>query len=155
GGTVFEVDARDGHQVARVNPFGTAVDPSIYVAGPLVADDRGNVYYNALRLDSSESATGAWLVQGRPAGTARVASFADLIPRAPTTCVGAFTNSTLPWPPAPDALPASGPCGPQRPGLNVAPAVGPDGTVYTISRADFNERYSYVVAATRDLAPKW
>jgi outer membrane protein assembly factor BamB len=155
GGTVFQVDARDGHQVARVNPFGTTVDPTIYVAGPLVADGRGSVYYNALKLDENENAVGSWLVQVRPNGSSRIASFADLVPGAPTTCVGAFNNSTLPWPPAPDALPASGPCGLQRPGLNVAPAIGPDGTVYTISRADFNERYSYVVAATRDLAPRW
>jgi hypothetical protein len=152
---VFRVDAEDGHQVARVNPFGTAVDPSIYVAGPLVADSRGNVYYNALQLDASENAVGAWLVGTSPDGGARKTSFADLVPGAPATCVGAFNNTTLPWPPAPDSLPASAPCGPQRPGLNVGPAVAPDGTIYTISRADFNERYSYVVAANPDLSPKW
>jgi len=155
GGTVFRVDAGSGRQLARINPFGATADPSIYVAGPLVADGRGGVLYNALQLNANENAVGAWLVRVRADGSSRVASFADLIPGAPTSCVGAFTNATLPWPPAPDSLPASGPCGLQRPGLNVAPAVAPDGTVYTISRADFNERYSYVVAATADLAPKW
>lgn len=155
GGTVFAVDAQDGHLVARVNPFGTTVDPATYVAGPLVADARGNVFYNALRLDASENAVGSWLVRVAPDGSSRIASFADLVPDAPTTCVGAFGNSTLPWPPAPGVLPASRPCGLQRPGLNVAPAIAPDGTVYTISRADFNERYSYVVAANPDLTPMW
>jgi hypothetical protein len=155
GGTVLRVAAGDGHQIARVNPFGTAIDPTTYVAGPLVADASGNVYYNALKLDANENAVGSWLVRVSPDGSSRTASFADLIPGAPATCVGAFNNSTLPWPPAPDSLPPSSPCGPQRPGLNVAPAIAPDGTVYTISRADFNERYSYVVAANRDLTPKW
>jgi hypothetical protein len=155
GGTVFKVDAGDGHQIARVNPFGTTVDPTTYVAGPLVADARGNVYYNALKLDANENAVGSWLVRVGPDGRSTTASFATLIPGAPATCVGAFNNTTLPWPPAPDSIPASGPCGLQRPGLNVAPAVAPDGTVYTISRADFNERYSYVVAANPDLSPKW
>lgn len=155
GGTVFQVSAQTGQPLARINPFGTAVDPTTYVAGPLVADRYGDIYYNALKLDASEHALGAWLVRIGPEGSTRAASFASLVPGAPTTCVGAFTNDTLPWPPAPDALPASAPCGLQRPGLNVAPAVGPDGTIYTISRADFNERYSYVVAANPDLSPKW
>lgn len=155
GGTVFRVDAGSGRQIARVNPFGSTIDPNTYVSGPLVADSRGNVYYNALQLDANQNATGAWLVEVRPDGSSRTQTFANLVPGAPTSCVGAFDNTTLPWPPAPGVLPASGPCGIQRPGLNVAPAVGPDGTVYTISRADFNERYSYVVAANPDLSPKW
>jgi hypothetical protein len=155
GGTVFRVDARDGHQIAHVNPFGSAIDPNTYVAGPLVADYHGDVFYNALKLDANQNAVGSWLVRVSPDGSSRTASFADLIPGAPTTCVGAFNNTTLPWPPAPDVLPPSSPCGIQRVGLNVAPAIAPDGTIYTISRADFNERYSYVVAANRDLTPKW
>jgi outer membrane protein assembly factor BamB len=155
GGTVFRVNAVNGQQLARVNPFGATIDPNTYVSGPLVADYHGNVYYNALQLDANQNATGAWLVKVGPDGSSQIESFANLVPGAPTTCVGAFNNTTLPWPPAPGVLPASGPCGIQRPGLNVSPAVGPDGTVYTISRADFNERYSYVVAANPDLSPKW
>jgi hypothetical protein len=155
GGTVFRIDAGDGHQIARVNPFGATIDPNTYVSGPLVADARGDVYYNALQLDASQHANGAWLVEVRPDGSSRTESFADLVLGAPATCVGAFDNTTLPWPPAPGVLPPSGPCGIQRPGLNVAPAIGPDGTIYTISRADFNERYSFVVAANPDLSPKW
>jgi hypothetical protein len=42
-----------------------------------------------------------------------------------------------------------------RPGINVAPAVGPDGTIYTIARNHFVTRYGYVVAVNSDLTPKW
>jgi hypothetical protein len=52
-------------------------------------------------------------------------------------------------------VPASITCGSQRPGLNVAPAVAPDGTIYTISRAHFNSRYTYLVALDSTLTPKW
>jgi outer membrane protein assembly factor BamB len=155
GGTVFKVDAGSGRQLARISPFGATLDPNTYVSGPLTADGRGSVYYNVLQLDASENAAGSWLVKIDPSGRASRTSFADLVPGAPTTCAGAFTNSTLPWPPSPDAIPASAPCGPQRPGINVAPAIAPDGTIYTVSRADFNERYSYIVAATPELRPKW
>jgi hypothetical protein len=39
--------------------------------------------------------------------------------------------------------------------MNIAPAVAPDGTIYTVSRADFNSRYSYLVAVNPNLTPKW
>lgn len=155
GGTIFQVDAGDGHQIARINPFGATIDPNTYVSGPLTIDTGGNVYYNALQIDANQSATGAWLVRVSPDASSRITSFATLVPGAPTSCVGAFTNASLPWPPAPDSLPPTSPCGIQRPGLNVGPAIAPDGTVYTISRADNNERYSYVVATNPDLSPKW
>jgi hypothetical protein len=155
GGTVYRVSADSGRQLAQINPFGTSIDPNTYVAGPLTVDRDGSVFYNALRLDATQTTTDSWLVRIDPDGRTRLARFADLVPGAPTDCVGQFANDTLPWPPAPDAVPASAPCGLQRPGLNVAPAVAPDGTVYTISRADKNERYGYVVATTHDLRPKW
>jgi outer membrane protein assembly factor BamB len=46
-------------------------------------------------------------------------------------------------------------CGSQRPGINVAPAIAPDGTVYTISRTHFNDRWGYLVAVNGDLTAKW
>src|SRR5207247_11278919 len=46
-------------------------------------------------------------------------------------------------------------CGSQRPGLNVAPAVGADGTIFTVSRSHLASRYAYVVAVNDDLTPKW
>src|SRR5206468_12029728 len=55
----------------------------------------------------------------------------------------------------PDAVVPTGPCGTQRPGINVAPAIAPDGTIYTVSRAHFRTRYGYVIAVNPDLTPKW
>jgi len=43
----------------------------------------------------------------------------------------------------------------QRPGLNVAPAIAPDGTIYTVSRAHGDGNIAYLVALTASLAPKW
>jgi outer membrane protein assembly factor BamB len=39
--------------------------------------------------------------------------------------------------------------------VNVAPAVAPDGTIYTVSRAHFNARDAYLVAVNTDLTPRW
>ena len=33
-----------------------------------------------------------------------------------------------PWPPSPDAVPSNAPCGSQRPGVNVVPAIAPEHT---------------------------
>jgi outer membrane protein assembly factor BamB len=46
-------------------------------------------------------------------------------------------------------------CGSQRAGLNIAPAVAPDGTIYTVSRAQFNARYSFLIALNSDLSLRW
>jgi outer membrane protein assembly factor BamB len=37
----------------------------------------------------------------------------------------------------------------------VAPAIAPDGTVYSVSRAHLRSRYSYLLAVNPDLTPKW
>jgi outer membrane protein assembly factor BamB len=153
GGTVFQLDAQSGRELRRVNPFG-AIDPATYVAGPLTAGDRGDVYYNALRLNPDETTADSWLVRIDPAGRTSTTRFSDLVPNAAATCFGGF-HADLPWPPSRDALPPSGPCGPQRPGLNVAPAIAADGTVYTVSRADNTEAYGFLVAAGADLGPRW
>jgi len=39
--------------------------------------------------------------------------------------------------------------------LNVAPAVAPDGTIYTVSVAHFDRMATYLVAVNSDLTPKW
>jgi outer membrane protein assembly factor BamB len=39
--------------------------------------------------------------------------------------------------------------------LNVAPAVGTDGTIYTVSRTHLNSRWGWMVAVNPDLTPKW
>jgi hypothetical protein len=162
GGSVFRV-RKDTGAGTRISPFGAAIDPSIYVAGGLAADAAGNVYYNAIQLDPagpwSRDALGAWLVQVRPDGTFRRAAFADLTPGGPPAlaqCERQFGGATpLPFPPSPDAAPPTGPCGSQRPGLNVVPAIGADGTVFTVSRAHFADRYAWLIAVDSSLTPRW
>ncbi len=165
GGSVFQLDATTGAQLARFNPFGT-LDTNTFVAGPLTIDGAGNVIYNAIKLNADLSTADSWLVKITSAGASGTAEYGSLVANAPTTCFRTFGTSLLPWPkgtdptdpksPAdPNARPATGPCGMQRVGINIAPAVAPDGTIYSATTADFNSRYSYVVAANADLTPKW
>ncbi|MDP8979013.1 MAG: hypothetical protein M3O35_00320 [Acidobacteriota bacterium] len=76
-------------------------------------------------------------------------------PAAGGACETSFSNSALPWPPSPTAVPGNIACGTQRVGLNIAPAVAPDGTIYSVTRAHFNERYGFLVAVNPDLTKKW
>ncbi len=158
GGSVYKLNRDDGSIVARITPF-SPLNPAIYVAGPLTTDSDGNLYYNALGMSSiNVDVFGAWLVKIDNIGNVRSASFKDLVPGAPSSssaCFTSFSFDTLPWPPAPNAVPPQAPCGSQRPGVNVAPAIAPNGTIYTLSRAHFNTRYSYLVAVNPDLTPKW
>ena len=155
GGTVFELDAESGLVRRRFEPFGATIDPSIFVAGPVAAGADGDVYYDALKLTADFRTAGSWLVRiDRRGGVSKV-SFTDLVPDGPTSCTTTFDLGQLPWPPGPDAVPPSAPCGIQRAALNVAPAIAPDGTVYAVSQADFNNAYSYLVAVRPDLKPKW
>jgi outer membrane protein assembly factor BamB len=152
----------DGTRIARFNPFGTTVDPTIFVAGPPAVDASGNIYYNAVQLDTAAPYTadsrGAWLVKIAADGTISKATFASLTPNAPAAngqCTTAFNTSQLPWPPSPEAVAPATRCGPQRPGINVAPAIAADGTIYTVSRAHLNTRWGFLVAVNPDLTPKW
>ncbi len=159
GGTVFRVDRETGASGGRINPF-TDIDPDRYVAGGLAVAPDGGVIYDVLGLATDPQAiTGAWLVRVEPGGgaTSRV-DFAAIVPGAPAPddlCVGTFSTGERPWPPSPMSVPNSAPCGAQRPGINVVPAVAPDGTIYTLSRAHRNDRYSYLVAVHPDLSPAW
>ncbi|HKR65402.1 MAG TPA: hypothetical protein VJZ00_16840, partial [Thermoanaerobaculia bacterium] len=162
GGTVLEIDRATGAQRRRLGPFGETIDPTIYVIGPITADDAGNLYYNALKLPATSSWVGdhqgAWLVKITPSGVASRVTYQELVPSAPAAnaqCLADFTTDQQPWPPSPTAVPRSITCGSQRSGLNVAPAVGPDGTIYTVSRAHLNSRWSWLVAVNPDLTPKW
>jgi len=162
GGTVYKLDRTTGAVVARINPFGNNVDAKIFVAGPLSADNAGNVYYNAIKLANNNPWTvdviNSWLVKITPNGTALKATFTSLTPGAPAAndpCKVGFSNNQLPWPPSPDAIPPTSPCGTQRPGINIAPAIAPDGTIYTASRAHLVTRYNYLIAVNPDLTPKW
>jgi hypothetical protein len=160
GGTVYRVSKSTGVADARINPFAD-VDPSRYVAGGLAAAPSGAILYNAVGLASPDPLAdirGAWLVRIAPDGMPSKVGFATIVPSAPGAtqpCRGVFLRSERPWPPSPDAVPPSAPCGSQRPGINVVPAVAPDGTIYTVSRAHANDRYAYLVAVHPDLTPAW
>jgi outer membrane protein assembly factor BamB len=161
GGTVHKVATDTGAAVARLNPF-SSIDPSRYVAGGLAVAPDGAVVYDALALSASgqwtADAAGAWLVRIAPDDTTGRADFASLVTGAPqplAACRQSFSVNQLPWPPSPGAVPTFAPCGSQRPGLNVVPAIAPDGTIYVVSRAHFNDRYAYLVAVHADLTPSW
>ncbi len=161
-GTVAKVNTSNGTVAASINPFGTPKDKNIFVAGPLSADKNGNVYYNAIKLSNDkpwdDNVVDSWLVKIAPNNTATKVSFATITPGAPAAtdpCQVGFSTAQLPWPPSPDAVTTTVPCGSQRPGLNVAPAIASDGTIYTISRAHFVTRYNYLIAVNSNLTPKW
>jgi len=159
-GGVLRVAKDSGRVVARLEPFRTMT--GVFVAGGLAADEVGNVYYNAVQLAADdpwgEDVLGAWLVRITLAGTATTVPFGTLVagaPRAGDLCTAAFSTEPLPWPPGTAASPPRLPCGSQRPGINVIPAVSADGTIFTVSRAHRNGRYGYVVAVHADLSPRW
>jgi len=160
GGTVYKVSQSDGSVISQINPFGT-VDPSIFVAGPLTADDSENIYYNAIQVVLAwpweSDIVNAWLVKIAPNDTAHIAKYSSLLPDAPTSCLSVFSQSKLPWPPSPTAVPPSITCGGQRPPLNVAPAISADGsTLFTVSRAQFTGRTAFLLAVkTVNLSLRW
>lgn len=162
-GSVLRVDPNTGAIVDRLGPPPAPADRIVVVSGPLVVDSAGNIFYNIIELAASNS---PWTVDIKNAHLARIApdrsftsvSYGAIVKGAPAgtaACLGTFNEADLPWPPSPSALPATVPCGSQRPGVNVAPAVASDGTIYTISRAHLNSRYGYLVAVNADLTPKW
>ena len=162
GGTVMKLSKSNGSVVADINPFGTSEDRDIFVAGPLSADKNGNVFYNAIKLSHSrpwdDDVVDSWLVKIAPNNTASKVSFSVLTPGAPAAtdpCKVQFGNATLPWPPSPTAVPPSIPCGSQRPGINVAPAIASNGTIYTVSRGHFVSRYNFLIAVNPNLTLKW
>jgi hypothetical protein len=161
GGTLFKLSKGSGKVVTRINPFG-AIDPRTYEVGPPVADQHGNIYYQAITLAPSNpwstDIEGAWLIKVRPDDTISKVSFTTLAVGAPapsSPCKLQFSEEELPWPPSPTAEPPSVPCGSQRPSVNAAPAVALDGTVYVVSRAHRADRYSYLLAVNPDLTPRW
>jgi hypothetical protein len=164
GGTIFKLNQGDGTIASRINPFGGGIDPNTFVAGPISADDAGNVYFNAIKLDTvdpwgalnSTDVVDSWLVKVAADDSTGMVSYKSLVSGAPTTCTTNYNYTTdTPWPP-PNPAP-TGPCGSQRVGLNVAPAISSDGnTVYSVTRAHLRSRYSYLVAVNQaDLSPKW
>lgn len=166
GGSVHKVDRLTGQAVTRIQPFGDTLDPDLYVAGGLAADDDGNIYYTALKLDHDAPYTSdasGWIVKVRPDDGFTARDTHELATGAPdpgALCRDAFPNDTpRPLPPADDAngivLPPEVPCRSQRPLMNLVPAIGADGTVFLVTRAHGAARTSFFVALNADLSPKW
>ena len=164
GGTILEVDRESGAITRRLGVFG-AIDPNTYVTSPIVIDTSGNLYYNTVKVAVTNPWTtdhfGAWLVKISPDGSAARASYTTLVPGAPASsaaCTNAFAPSQQPWPPSPDAVAPAVVCGSQRAGMNIAPAIGDDGTIYTVSRTHLpanSSRWGWLVAVNPDLTPRW
>lgn len=158
GGTVFQVSKETGLQRARLNPF-PDLDVSRYVAGGLAVGPDGSVVYDVVApVNLFRPVAESWLIKLEPGGRASRVDFATLVPGAPGAadpCQGSFAQSQRPWPPSTTAVPPTSACGAQRPGINVVPAVAPDGTIYVVSRADLADRYAYLVAVHPDLTPAW
>jgi hypothetical protein len=165
-GAVTQLDRATGQVRATISPFGS--NANVFVAGPLTATSAGDILYTAIELDSADpwgdNDPAGFLVRVR-AGAATRIPWTNLVPGAPTpqntNCEGTYPNpNAQPLPP----LTAGGAvqpapsvrCGIQRPALNAAPAIGPDGTIFVASRSHRLARYAYVVAVNpADLSPRW
>ena len=165
GGTIFKVNKSTGAQIARINPFGT-IDDNTYTAGPISADPSGNLYYNVVQLQPgggsfyAKDSVDSWLVKVAPDNSTTKVSYFVLTPNAPgpdDRCEISFPQSQAPWPPSPTAVPPTVRCGPIRVALNIAPAIAPDGTIYSIARSHdaFANRSGFLVAVNPNLTSKW
>jgi hypothetical protein len=157
GGTLWKVEKVNGTAVSQINPFsGITINvKDTYVAGPLTADTLGNIYYSVVELADPSNGDpwavndilGAWLVKVGSNDSSSVVTYASLVPNAPaassTACPSGFSRN-------PSEL-----CGSQRPAINLAPAVAPNGAIYVASVAHFNQAQAYVIAVNSNLTPQW
>src|SRR2546421_5621817 len=159
GGTVYKLDKATGAVLTHFNPLGG--DTNIFLCGPLSADSAGNVYYNAIKLNLSnpwgKDVIESWLVKITASGTFSSAQFKDIAvgEQGPNDPCEVGFSTPPPWPPSPTAVAPTINCGTIRPGINVAPAIGPDGTIYIIGRNHNVTRYGYLIAVNANLTPKW
>jgi hypothetical protein len=172
GGSIFKVNKSNGAAVTRLvpaqflNPDGS-LDAHTFTVSPLSADSSGNIYYNVLKLHDNggfytNDAIDSWLVKVTPANAISVLSYTGLNPAAPNSgdlCAGTFGTADLPFPPSPTAVPPNVVCGLQRVALNVAPAIAPDGTIYSVTRAHLpfieGARHGFLLAIRPNLTLKW
>ncbi len=165
GGTVYRVDRHSMLQLAQVKPFST-VDANTYVSGPITVAADGSVLYNVLQLSYGLpqqsfpiDAVGT-LVRIEPDGvTVHTAAYSALMVGAPAPsdiCLGTYYDdgTPLPWPPADDHR-VNVPCGSLGPSINVAPAVGADGTIFTVAAPYYAPNAGVLLAVNPDLTPKW
>src|SRR5579871_3465870 len=173
GGTIWKINKADGTSVKQINPFGNAgiIASNTYVFSPLSADASGNIYYNVIQFADPSvgppwqtDPVNSWLVQVTPQDTSSIVLYATLAPNAPganANCEASYSvafdpSTALQWPPANFPPVPTQRCGPQRPAINLAPAIAPDGTIYTASRAHEDAGFeSFLIAVNPDLTPKW
>jgi len=159
-GTVYKVDRISMLQLAQVNPFGSTLDPNTYVSGPITVAPDGTVLYNVVHVATDLSDISGTMVRIEPDGvTVHAVDYPSLAPSAPAptdSCLGAYYDDGTagPWPP-PDNHRVSIPCGSFRPGFNMAPAVGQDGTVFTVAGSNNSLDSAMLLALNPDLSPKW
>lgn len=166
GGTIFRVNKSTGAQIVRINPF-TTIDSNTYTAGPISADSSGNLYYNVIKLQPgggssfyAKDSVDSWLVRVAPDNSTTRVSYSVLTPGTPgpdAPCEISFDQNLAPWPPSPTAVAPTTRCGPMRVALNIAPAIAPDGTIYTVARSHgaLSNRSAYLVAVNPNLSLKW
>jgi hypothetical protein len=160
GGTVYQVDRTTMLKRAQLNPFGSTLDANTFVAGPITVAPDGSVLYNVVHVAPDLSDVSGVLVRIETDGvTVHTADYAALMlnPPAPDgDCLGAYYQDQTPppWPPADDHR-VSVPCGSLRPGINIAPAVGTDGTLFTIAFPNNAHNAGALLAINPDLTPKW
>ncbi len=172
GGTIFKINKTNGSVVKRINPFGTTIDPNTYTASPLSTDGQGNIFYNVVKISTpptvsffTSDVVNSWLVKVAADDSISIVSYTtllsqavikgDAVPASNARCNLSFSAAELPWPPTPNANPKTTPCGTQRAALNIAPAIAPDGTIYTVSKGHFVTRYNYLIAVNPNLTGKW
>ena len=174
GGTLFKLDTSTGAVVSRINPF-SKLDPTIITAGVPTADGAGNIYYNAIQQYNpgtgisfyQHDIVDSWLVKVAKDDSSAKVSYSLLVtrtapgslasPKGTDPCLATFSTKDLPFPPSPTAVPPTETCGTMRPALNAAPAIGADGTIYTVTRSHllFGDRYAGIAAVHPDLTSKW
>jgi hypothetical protein len=163
GGTVHRIDRHTMLSLGRVNPFGTTTDPNLFVCGPITVGPDGAVLYNVVRIADDLSDVSGVLVRIDPSGAVQAIDYAALMTAAPAptdACLAGYgsippvTRPPRPWPLSGSPRTTVG-CGSMRPGINVAPAVGPDGTVFTVARPHNNSHAGALLALEPNLTPKW
>lgn len=159
-GTVIRLDRQLGNP-RLVNPFAPVINPNRFVTGPLVIDADGTLLYNVNEVDPVQPRIldgHGYLVRVPPDGAPSSVAYQDIVAGAPKPndlCPMTYEHAGINGP-YPKSFPApEGKCGSQRPGFNSGPAVGPDGTIFVVSRAHLAENDDSLVALHPDLTPKW
>ncbi|MFT3836511.1 MAG: hypothetical protein QM723_05910 [Myxococcaceae bacterium] len=164
GGTLDQVERATGKRKKRVDPFN---DPKFQTVSGVAASTRGELYYAAMMLDPTDAShlEDARLVKVSYDGDTKNVKLPEVMMGAPQStdvCHGVFRQppDQLPFPPVTDAgafkPPPNVQCGPQRPGISAVPAISADGkAIYFVTRDHLNSRYSFLLAVTDELKPKW